>query len=104
MKPLKKVGKSEPKGWEQPDTSQHHFPIIPEPVDDNELPVPYYDSDEHNETSDDEGSTWNYESDYTSDSSVDTTRRVAGCLDWCDCDGSTQSQRNQPALTDADVA
>lgn len=76
MKPLKKVGKSEPRGWEQPDTSQQHFPIIPEPVDDNELPVPYYDSDEHNETSDDEGGTWNYESDYTSDSSVDTTRRV----------------------------
>ena len=75
MKPLKKVGKDEPRGWEQPDTAQQHFPIIPEPADDNELPVPYYDSDDHQDASEDEGSAWNYESDYTSDGSVDVVGR-----------------------------
>jgi hypothetical protein len=64
MKPLKKVGKDDPKGWEQPQDGA--FPIIPEPEDDNELPVPYYDSDDI-ETDDDDGS---YDTDYTSDSSA----------------------------------
>lgn len=51
MKPLKKVGKDEPKGWETPQDSA--FPIVPEPTDDNELPVPYYDSDDYDDDTDD---------------------------------------------------
>lgn len=50
MKPLRKVGKSDPKGWQNPQDSA--FPIVPEPVDDNELPVPYYDSDDYDDDSD----------------------------------------------------
>lgn len=50
MKPLKKVGKDVPKGWETPQDSA--FPIVPEPNDDNELPVPYYDSDDYDSDSD----------------------------------------------------
>lgn len=72
MKPLKKVGKDDPKGWEQPhDTS---FPIVPEPEDENELPVPYYDSDEAGEQSDDDDECSEY-TDYTSDSSVASSSR-----------------------------
>jgi|TARA_B100001094_G_C17940931_1_gene675559 hypothetical protein len=50
MKPLKKVGKSDPKGWQTPQDTA--FPIVPEPDDDNELPVPYYDSDDYDNDSD----------------------------------------------------
>jgi hypothetical protein len=50
MKPLKKVGKSDPKGWQTP--QDNAFPIVPEPDDENELPVPYYDSDDYDDESD----------------------------------------------------
>ena len=73
MKPLKKVGKDDPKGWEQPQDTA--FPIIPEPVDDNELPVPYYDSDDMGEVSESEEGGEDYNTDYTSDSSVTSSSK-----------------------------
>ena len=71
MKPLKKVGKDDPKGWEQP--LDCAFPIIQTPDGDNELPVPYYDSDD--EVSDDDDTS--YDTDYTSDSSTVSSTRFA---------------------------
>ena len=75
MKPLKKVGKDDPRGWEEPQDAS--FPIIPEPENDNELPVPYYDSDDlgcvDSDGEDDEGD----ESDYTGYNS-DVSTSTAG--------------------------
>ena len=70
MKLLNKIGKSEPKGWEQPDGTQQHFPIIQQPNDENELPVPYYDSDDVDDESDCDETGDTYDTDYTSDSSA----------------------------------
>lgn len=69
MKPLKQVGKDEPKGWEIPQDSV--FPIVPEPTNDNELPVPYYDSDDYDEDTDasQEGNYGDTDTDYGSDTS-----------------------------------
>ena len=63
MKPLVKVGKDDPKGWE---ALPSHYRIALEPQDDNELPVPYYDSDD----------------EYVSD----TDRSDAGCTTCDDTD------------------
>tara|TARA_B100001093_G_scaffold466139_1_gene484314 strand:+ start:1189 stop:1491 length:303 start_codon:yes stop_codon:yes gene_type:complete len=67
MKPLKQVGKDEPKGWETPQDSV--FPIVPEPTNDNELPVPYYDSDDYDDDTDasHEGNYGDTDTDYGSD-------------------------------------
>ena len=70
MKPLKKVGLDDPKGWEE---QPEHYPIIPEPQDENELPVPYYDSDDVDEC--DEETDEEY-SGYKSDASSSTTGTI----------------------------
>lgn len=72
LKPLSKVGKDDPKGWEGP---PDHYPITLEPQDDNELPVPYYDSDE--EASDNGHTTCDEsDSDYMSDASSCSSRKL----------------------------
>jgi hypothetical protein len=70
MKPLKKVGKTDPKGWQNPQDGS--FPIIPEPDDNNELPVPYYDSDDYDDDDSEithDESYGDTDTDYASDTS-----------------------------------